>query len=84
LNTGYEEPTTKTKVSHLPYIIDLKLIGKTEEELQKQIQVVRTFSDDIHLEFELDKCAKIVFKKRKFIHSQNLILDFNREIQKLE
>jgi hypothetical protein len=33
------------------------------------------------LEFELDKCAKIVFKKGKFILSQNLILDFNREIQ---
>jgi hypothetical protein len=62
----------------------LKLIGKTEEELQKQMQVVRTFSADIHLEFELDKCAKVVFKKGKFIHSQNLILDFNREIQKLE
>jgi hypothetical protein len=27
---------------------DLKLIGKTEEELQKQMQVGRTFSDDIH------------------------------------
>jgi len=49
LNTGYEETTTKTKVSHLPYIVNLKLIGKTEEELQKQIQVARTFSDDIHL-----------------------------------
>ena len=60
------------------------MIGKTEEELQKQMQVVRTFSDDIHLEFELDKRAKIVFKKGKFVLSQNLILDFNREIQKLE
>jgi hypothetical protein len=84
LNTGYEEHTTKTKVSHLPYIVDLKAIRKTEEELQKQIQVVRTFSDDIHLEFELDKCAKIVFKKGKFNHSQNLIPEFNREIQKME
>jgi len=84
LNTGYEEHTTKTKVSHVPYIVDLKLIVKAEEELQKQLQVVRNFSADIHLEFELDKCAKTVFKKGKFIHPQNLILDFNREIQKLQ
>ena len=32
LNTGYEKHTTKTKISHLFYMDDLKLIGKTEEE----------------------------------------------------
>jgi hypothetical protein len=42
---------------------DLKLIGKSEEGLQKQIQTVTNFSDDIHTEFGLDKCARIVFKK---------------------
>jgi hypothetical protein len=83
LNTGYEEHTTKTKVSHLLHMDDLKLIGKTGEELQKQMQRVRTYSDDIHMEFRLDKCANIVLKKGKLVHSQNLILD-NREIQQLE
>jgi hypothetical protein len=33
LNTGYEEHTTKTKMSHLLYMDDLKLIVKSEEEL---------------------------------------------------
>jgi len=42
---------------------DLKLISKTEEEIQKQMQVFRTFSDDTHMEFGLDKCTKIVLKK---------------------
>jgi len=65
LNTGYEEHTTKTKVSYLLYMDDLKLIGKTEEELQKQMQVVRTFSDDIYFEFGHDKCAKIVLHRGK-------------------
>jgi hypothetical protein len=67
LNTGYEEHTKKAKVSHMD---DLKLIGKAEEELQKQMQVVRTFSDDIHSEFGLHKCAKTVLKKVKLIHSE--------------
>jgi hypothetical protein len=40
LNTEYEEHTTKTRVSHLLYIAVLKLAGKTEEEVQKQMQVV--------------------------------------------
>ena len=60
---------------------DLKLIAKSEEELQKQIQ---TFSDDINMEFWLEKCAKITFKICKLTHSQNLVIDTNREIQYLE
>jgi len=35
LNTGYEDHTTKTKISHLLYKDDLKLIAKSEEEFQK-------------------------------------------------
>ena len=35
LNTGYVEHITKTKISHLLYMDDLKLIAKSEEELQK-------------------------------------------------
>ena len=37
LNTGYEEHTTKTKISHLIYTYDLKLIAKSEEELQETV-----------------------------------------------
>ena len=74
MNTVYEEHTTKITVSHLLYMDNLKLIGKSEEGPQKQMKI-RTFSDDIHKECGLCKCAKIVLKKG--VHSQNLILDFN-------
>ena len=84
LNTGYEECTTKMKILHLLYMDNLKLIAKLEEELQKQIQTVKTFSDDVHMEFGLEKCAKITFKRGKIIQSQNLLLDVTREIQALE
>ena len=59
------------------------MIGKTEEELKK-MQVVRTFIVDIHMEFRLDKCAEIVLKRGRSVHSQNLILYFNRAIQEPE
>ena len=36
------------------------------------------------MEFGLEKCAKFTFKKGKLIHSQNLVIDINREIQELE
>jgi hypothetical protein len=71
----------KTKISHLLYMDDLKLIAKSQEELWKQIQTVKTFSNDIHMDFGPEKCAKITFKKGKLIQSQNLVIDFNREIR---
>jgi hypothetical protein len=80
LNTGYEEHTTKTKMSHLLYMDGLKLIAKSKEELQRQIQTVKTFSDEIHMEFGLENCAKITLKRGKLISSQNLVIDNNREI----
>jgi hypothetical protein len=54
---------------------DLKLIAKSEEELQRQIHTVKTFSEDIHMEFGLEKCAKVTFKRGKLISSQNLVID---------
>jgi len=63
---------------------DLKLIAKSEDELQKQIQRVKAFSDDIHTEFGLEKCAKISFKRGKLVHLQNFAIDINRQIQGLE
>jgi hypothetical protein len=66
LNTGYEKHIAKTKISHLLYMDDSKLIAKSEEELRKQTQTVKTFSDDIHMDFGLEKSAKITIKKGKF------------------
>jgi hypothetical protein len=60
------------------------MIGKMEEESQQQMRTVRMFSDDIHVEFELDNCATTVLQKGKLFHLPNLILDINREIQEHE
>ena len=56
---------------------DLKLIAKSEEELRKEVHTVKIFSDDINMEFGLEKCAKITFKRGKLIQSQNLVIDIN-------
>jgi hypothetical protein len=41
LNTGYEEHTTNTKISHLLYVDDLKLIAKSKEELQNRYRQLK-------------------------------------------
>ena len=71
---------TQKKKHAFCYKYNLKLICKTEEQLKKQMPTVRTFNDDIHMEFRLDKCTKTVFKNGKLVHSQNLMTDINREI----
>jgi len=62
---------------------NLKLLDKTEEEFQKQMEVVRILSD-IHVEFGLDKCAETVLKKGKFVHSQNFTPVFSCGIQEMQ
>jgi len=46
----------------------------------KAPKTVKTFNNDIHMEFGLEKYAKISCKRGKLIHSQNLVIDINREI----
>jgi hypothetical protein len=41
---------------------DLTLYGKSEEDLENEINIVKTISKDINMSFGLEKCAKIVFK----------------------
>jgi hypothetical protein len=55
---------------------NLKLIGV---EIQKLIQRVRTFSEDICIELEVDNCAKVAMKKNKSLHTHNIYI--NSEVQ---
>ena len=60
---------------------DLKLTANSDEDLQKQrYKHIKIFNDDINMEFGLEKCAKITFKRGKPTHSQNLVIESNREI----
>jgi hypothetical protein len=51
---------------------------------KKKIQTVKNFSEDLHMEFGLDQCAKIIFKRGKLTDSQNSVIDSNTEIHELE
>jgi hypothetical protein len=54
LNTAHKEHTTKTKISHLRYVVDLKLIGKTEGEIKQEMQVVRNVTDALYRIWNVD------------------------------
>uniref|UniRef100_A0A803THT2 Reverse transcriptase domain-containing protein n=1 Tax=Anolis carolinensis TaxID=28377 RepID=A0A803THT2_ANOCA len=71
-NLGYQISKNSHKISHLMYMDDLKLYGKTETEIQSLTNTVRIFSTDINMEFGLDKCSTVALKKGKIIESEGI------------
>ena len=48
------------------YMDDIKLFAKHEEELKTQIHTFRICSQDIVMEFGIEKCAMVVMKSGKW------------------
>ena len=44
---------------------DIKLLAKNEKELETLIHTVRIYSQDIGMEFGIEKCAMLVMKSGK-------------------
>jgi hypothetical protein len=55
----------KSKINHLLYMDDLKIYAKSRMELESLMNTVRIFSEDIGMEFGLQKCAILVLKRGK-------------------
>ena len=83
-NTGYGYKINNRRINHLFYMDDLKLYARDDLELEGLLQTVKSVSDDIGMEFGLDKCAKATFKRGKMINSSNIMLNDNTIIKELE
>merc|ERR1712102_202029 len=53
----------KSLICLLLFMDDLKLFANSDANLSKLVQVVHKFSNDICMDFGLDKCAKCTLKK---------------------
>ena len=63
-NPGYEFRTGET-INHLLFRDDLKLYSKSEKALDSLIQIVAIFSEDIGMQFGIDKSVMLVMKRGK-------------------
>jgi len=61
---GYQVTSNKT-MNHLLYMDDLKLFAKNHAQLKVLLHAVKMFSDDVGLNFGLDKCAKLTVSRGK-------------------
>ena len=83
--TGYGYQLDKqTKISHLFHVDDLKLYGTSDNQLNGLISTVKKVSDDIQMEFGLDKCAKATFKRDKKVSAEGILLNDHQLIQDLD
>ena len=61
----YKLSRSQEDVNHLMYMDDIKLFVKNEKELETLIHTIRIYSQDIGMEFGIEKCALLVMKSGK-------------------
>ena len=69
----------KTRISHLLHMNDLKLFGKTKRDMESLMNTVRLFSENIGMQFGVDKCAITVLNRGKLDSSNNDIIFENQD-----
>ena len=62
------------KLNHLLFMDDLKLYAKSETGLESLVQTVHIFSNDIGIEFGVEKCAVMMIRRGKLERSDDIIL----------
>ena len=63
---GYKLSRSQEKINHLMYVDGIcKLFAKNEKELENLIHVVRIYSQDIGMEFGIEKWAMLLMKSGK-------------------
>ena len=62
---GYKLSKSQEKINHLMYMNDIKLSIENGKELEPLIQTMRIYSEDIGMEFAIERCAMLVMKSGK-------------------
>ena len=83
-NLGYKLGPDRSNVNHLLFMDDLKLYGKDTCELDSLVQSVRIFSEDIGMEFGINKCAVLEITHGKVQRREGIELPNGAEIRSLD
>ena len=81
---GYQVPGTERKMSHLLYVDDLKLLGRNKNDLKNEMKIVHTISQDINMNFGLEKCARICLKRGSVQSEMHKGSTFENDIKELD
>ena len=81
---AYEFSESKEKINHLWFMNDLNLFSRNEKGLDSLVQTVCVFSEDIGMEFGIEKCAMLVMEKGKIVKAVGIELSDGKVIKSLQ
>ena len=81
---GYKFGEEGKKINHLLFMDDLKLYGGNREEVEELVGVVSKFSDDIGMEFGIDKCATLEIRHGKQVACEGIELPGGEVMREVE
>ena len=84
VKAGYEWGKKGFSLNHLLFIDDLKLYGKSEEQIDSLVRTVHILSTDIGMEFGIRNCGIILLKRGKIVRSQGIQLPNGETMKEVE
>jgi len=81
---GYQVHGTERKISHLLYMDTLKLLGRNDNDLKNEMEIVQTISKDINMKFGSEKCARICLKRVSVQSKMHIGSTFENDIKELD
>ena len=81
---AYEFSESKEKINHLLFMDDLKLYSRSEKGLDSLVQTIRVFSEDVGMEFGIEKFVMLVMEKGKTVKSVGIELQNGKVIKSLQ
>ena len=72
------------KINHLLFMDDLKLYGKSENEIKGLVSIIEVFSQDIGMEFGIKKCGVIIMNRGKVKSLDAIELPSGEKIREIE
>ena len=72
------------KINNALFIDDLKLYGKSENEIKGLVSTVEVFSQNIGMEFAIKKCGVIIINRGKVTSTDGIELPSGEKIREIE
>ena len=72
------------KINHLLFMDDLKLYGKSENEIKGLLSTIEVFSHDTGMEFGIRKCGMIIMNRAKVKSTDGIELPSGEKIREIE
>ena len=81
---SYELKKGGKKINHLLFMDDLKMPAKNEDQIDNLANTVRTFSEDIKMEFGLRKCEVLIMKRGRAVKSEGISIFDGKMMKNIE